>query len=266
MGMVQSQLMRLHQFASRKVQEAAPAMTPKIIVFKDEGFRIRIAKVPLGDIKVKYRREVEMLVQEDEGEIDPIINRSYLDELRASLGLRILEAEAIEHQVLEPFRQRQAKMARYRDVFHKAMKRRNPLSDKDQRGLRRLQHVLSLRDDDVEAMESLIIKEYNGLDVRQNQEPSNSEVDAESLDRSHLDEVWQQVLQKVEPLGIQALLSQQSCLLFFDGKEAQIGLRSGKFLTIAQGRSANVRRAFLETLGQDVSISFVEDPNYLSHP
>ncbi len=37
----------LHQYATKKVQAAAPAMTPKIIVLKDEGFKIKLAKAPI---------------------------------------------------------------------------------------------------------------------------------------------------------------------------------------------------------------------------
>ena len=36
----------LHHYASLKVQEESPAMPPKIIVLKDEGYQIRIANAP----------------------------------------------------------------------------------------------------------------------------------------------------------------------------------------------------------------------------
>jgi uncharacterized caspase-like protein len=55
----------LHQFASKKVQEAAPAMTPKIIVLKDEGYKIKLAKAPTGDPKLKYREEAKYQKQRE---------------------------------------------------------------------------------------------------------------------------------------------------------------------------------------------------------
>jgi uncharacterized caspase-like protein len=41
----------LHDYAARKVQEAAPAMKPKIYAV-EEGFKIRLAKAPIGDPKL----------------------------------------------------------------------------------------------------------------------------------------------------------------------------------------------------------------------
>ncbi|MBR8835304.1 MAG: caspase family protein [Stigonema ocellatum SAG 48.90 = DSM 106950] len=45
----------LHEYASSKVQEAAPAMTPKFYPV-EEGFKIRLAKAPVDDPKLKYRK------------------------------------------------------------------------------------------------------------------------------------------------------------------------------------------------------------------
>jgi uncharacterized caspase-like protein len=52
----------LHEYASVKVQKAAPAMKPEIYTVK-EGYKIIIAKVPIGDPKLKYRKEVERYVK-----------------------------------------------------------------------------------------------------------------------------------------------------------------------------------------------------------
>ncbi|MDM9584057.1 hypothetical protein [Nostoc sp. GT001] len=47
----------LHEYASRKVREIQPTMKPEIYTSR-EGFKIRLTKVPQGDPKQKYRKEV----------------------------------------------------------------------------------------------------------------------------------------------------------------------------------------------------------------
>ena len=98
----------LHEYTSSKVQEAAPAMTPKFYPV-EEGHKILLAKSPKDDPKVKYRKEFDNIALEDEGEIS-LGNRFYLNEVRKNLGLSDEDANAIEFEVLEPYRQRQKKL------------------------------------------------------------------------------------------------------------------------------------------------------------
>lgn len=49
----------LHEYATKKVQETAPKMNPKIIVLKDEGFDVVFAKAQITDPKLKYRKAAE---------------------------------------------------------------------------------------------------------------------------------------------------------------------------------------------------------------
>lgn len=49
----------LHEYATNKVQETAPNMTPKLITLKDMGFEIVLAKAKVTDPKLRYRRQVE---------------------------------------------------------------------------------------------------------------------------------------------------------------------------------------------------------------
>ncbi|MEA5479353.1 caspase family protein [Pseudanabaena galeata UHCC 0370] len=48
----------LHEYASSKVRETAPSMTPKLIILKDMGFEIVLAKAKVTDPKLRYRRQV----------------------------------------------------------------------------------------------------------------------------------------------------------------------------------------------------------------
>ncbi|HTL88878.1 MAG TPA: GUN4 domain-containing protein, partial [Leptolyngbya sp.] len=174
----------LHEFASRKVQEESPAMNPQIIVLKQEGYQIRIANVSIGDPKVKYRKEVEAIVLENEGEIDELMDRPYLNELRKSLEIEPETAFAIELEVLEPIWQRNVKMGKYREMFSQAVKRRYPLSERDRQKLQRFQKVLGLRDEDALEMESLIIEAVGSASAVSTVEAENPLSLAENLSTS----------------------------------------------------------------------------------
>jgi len=145
----------LHDYASSKVKEAAPAMTPEFYPVKD-GYQILLAKSPKDDPKLKYRKQVKLVAQEDEGDFS-FVNRAYLDDFQRSLGLSPDVTLAIETEELEPYRQRRAKVDRYRTVFEGAIAHRYPLNDRDRAALQRLQQLLSLRDEDIEVIEAPIL-------------------------------------------------------------------------------------------------------------
>jgi hypothetical protein len=148
----------LHTYASSKVKEAAPAMTPEFYQVKD-GDKILLAKSPKHDPQLKYRKQVKLLAEEDDGDFS-FINRHYLDELQRSLSLLTDDAATIEAEELEPYRQRRAKVDRYRTVFEGAIAKRYPLSQGDRRGLQRFQQLLSLRDEDVSAIQEQVLDSF----------------------------------------------------------------------------------------------------------
>ena len=145
----------LHEYASSKVKEAAPAMTPEFHPMK-EGYKILLAKSPKDAPQLRYRKEVKLLAEQDEGEFS-FINRACLEELRFKLGLSPEDAAAIEAEELEPYRLRRDKVESYRLMFERAIAYRYPLTNSDRLGLERLQQLLSLRDEDVTAIESPIL-------------------------------------------------------------------------------------------------------------
>jgi formylglycine-generating enzyme required for sulfatase activity/uncharacterized caspase-like protein len=148
----------LHEYTKKKVQEASPAMTPQFYPV-EEGYKIYLARSPIDDPKLKYRKEVERIVEEDENEIDFLtgeidyLNRVCLDEFYNNLGLSTEEAKQIEIEVMQPLRQRQQKLQRYQEVFSKAIKIRPQLTNNDLRKLKRIQEVLGLRDEDIALIE-----------------------------------------------------------------------------------------------------------------
>lgn len=136
----------LHDYAQKKVREAAPAMRPKIYAV-EEGFRILLAQAPMGDPQLIYRKEVEQFASQ--GEISDI-GRLTLNALRTELQLADDVADEIEATVLKPFRDYQAKLKQYEQAWQGLVQRENPVSDRALQELDRFQDVLGLRDQDTE--------------------------------------------------------------------------------------------------------------------
>ncbi|MFN6470027.1 MAG: caspase, EACC1-associated type [Nostoc sp. SerVER01] len=151
----------LHDYAKGKVQEAAPAMKPEIYAIK-EGYKINLAKAPIDDPELQYRREVEYWVESGNGEISDA-GRDVLDELRHQLGLTSEEALAIENKVLEPQREYQRKVKRYEERFIKEIQREYPISDNTREELKRFQKVLRFTDENIALIEAPIIAEQSPI-------------------------------------------------------------------------------------------------------
>jgi len=207
----------LHAYASSKVREAAPAMTPEFYPVK-EGYKILLAKSPKEDPSLKYRKKVKLLIEEDEGDFS-FISRSYLDDLQRSLALLPGDAAGIETEELEPYRQRRAKVDRYRIVFEGAITKRYPLTERDRLGLQRIQQLLSLRDEDVTAIESPLLAlkqvEYErqrAEQTRQKQEAAQQEQSARiESERQQAEQVRQE--QKRQEQARAAQLREQIALI-----------------------------------------------------
>jgi hypothetical protein len=168
----------LHEYASIKVQKASPAMKPEIYTVK-EGYKIIIAKVPIGDPKLKYRKEVERYVHR--GKISPV-GRRILNARRDSLGLLPEEAATLEAEVLKPYREYKKKLHEYEQALREAIQHEYPLSDYTREELKDLQQVLSLRDEDVAPIEMRVISQiesaWASLDLA-----SSEPAEVESSDR-----------------------------------------------------------------------------------
>ena len=179
----------LHQFASKKVQEVAPAMTPKIIVLKDEGFRIKLTKAPIGKPKLKYRKEAERCVHQGKFTIPA---RRLLKQLRDELGLSSDEADAIEDEILQPYREHQRKLKEYEDTLVEALQEENPLSDRTQNDLKDYQKHLALSDENVKEIEERLggdkqaeyQKQQEEADRQQQQPQSTDTIFSESQDET----------------------------------------------------------------------------------
>ncbi|MBE8986523.1 caspase family protein [Nostoc sp. LEGE 12450] len=144
----------LHEYASKKVREIQPTMKPEIYTSR-EGFKIRLTKVPQGDPKQKYRKEVARY--SSRGDVS-FVGRKTLDALRSRLGLSEMEATAIEDEMLAVARQEfKQKLQQYERDFSEALQQKVALSEDDLNMLRlNLQQILGLRNEDTMPIEAQV--------------------------------------------------------------------------------------------------------------
>ncbi|MBD2337678.1 GUN4 domain-containing protein [Calothrix sp. FACHB-156] len=147
----------LHEYAKRKVLEAKPAMKPEIFAVR-EGYTIRLAKAPVGDSQLEYRKEVEQRVRN--GRVS-VVGRKVLIRRQTELGLKPELAAAIEEEVLKPFRELQESLQEYEQTLTEALEEEPILSDETLDDLRRLQQILKLRDEDVAAIHNRLIPQQS---------------------------------------------------------------------------------------------------------
>ncbi len=143
----------LHTYASSKVREAAPAMTPEFYPVKD-GYKILLAKSPKDDPSLKYRKQVEQRVYQ--GTFSPPARR-LLNSLRLQLKLATDVAEAIEAEVLQPYQEHKRKLQEYEESLVEALQKENPLSQRILNDLKAYQQHLALEDADIQTIQERVI-------------------------------------------------------------------------------------------------------------
>jgi uncharacterized caspase-like protein len=148
----------LHRYAGRKVKETSPIMSPCLITLKDEGFRIRVARSPQDDPRLKYRKEAERRATAAEFTIPA---QRLLIRLRAELGLSDVEVEAIEAEVLKPHREYQRKRQEYRETLNQCLERESPLNQRTIQDLKDYRAHLRLKPEDVAAIERAALNGQN---------------------------------------------------------------------------------------------------------
>ncbi len=140
----------LHQYASKNVQQASPAMTPQFYPV-EEGYRIYLARSPQDDPKVKYRKEAQKRAKK--GKFSPI-GRRILARRQIELGLSPEEAETIKEEILRPYREYQQKLQEYKQAYREVVEQEYPLSDYTRNELQDFQKLLELRDQDIAPIEA----------------------------------------------------------------------------------------------------------------
>ncbi|MDJ0695550.1 GUN4 domain-containing protein [Mastigocoleus sp. MO_188.B34] len=142
----------VHDYAKKKVHKAAPAMNPGIFAIK-EGYKIKIARAPIGDPKLEYRKEVEKCIRD--GKVSTV-GRRILKRRQKELGLSAEQTQQIENEVLEPLRIKQQNLKEYEETFREAVEQEGNLSELTQKELKRFQELLRLRDEDIAAIHKLV--------------------------------------------------------------------------------------------------------------
>ncbi|NEQ47291.1 MAG: hypothetical protein F6K00_28630 [Leptolyngbya sp. SIOISBB] len=140
----------LHRFAGRKVKAVSPAMSPKIIALKDEGYRIQLARSPKDDPHLKYRKEAEKRAKTGKFSIPA---KRLLNSLRRDLGISESDAEVIEAEVLKPFQEYQRKLQEYRSTITASLADEEELSDDTINDLVDYRKYLALKPQDAAAIE-----------------------------------------------------------------------------------------------------------------
>ncbi|MFM9104017.1 MAG: caspase family protein, partial [Cyanobium sp.] len=142
----------LHLYTQSRVKELAPSMTPQFFPTR-QGHSIRICNVRLV-ADVAYRQKLQELVEKRGGVISAA-GRELLAVLQAQLGLTAAEVERLEAEVLQPFREYESKLQRYRAAVAATLAAAIPpgrLSVLDQEELGELEQRLKLRPGDVAAL------------------------------------------------------------------------------------------------------------------
>ncbi|MGB6017397.1 MAG: caspase family protein, partial [Nodosilinea sp.] len=143
----------LHEYATDRVQKAAPAMTPKLIVLRDLGFQVVLAQARIADPRLRYRREVVKFAEGDH--IRPA-RQALLARLRQQLGLSVEVAAKIEAEVFRPYQERLANVQTYGEALFAEAAHRYPLDDDAREALVELQRSLGLELEDISSLEAEI--------------------------------------------------------------------------------------------------------------
>jgi formylglycine-generating enzyme required for sulfatase activity len=147
----------LHKYASKKVKQAAPAMTPKFYPV-EEGYKIRLAKSRRDDPKLKYQREFQKRAEEGDGKFSIFVRR-ILSGKQQEWGISPEEAKEIENRVLQPYSEYQHKLAEYEQTLTEAAQHNYPFSDREQADLKEYQQHLKLRDEDIVEIDRRVLRQ-----------------------------------------------------------------------------------------------------------
>lgn len=156
----------LHEYASERVKEAAPAMTPKFYLSLEGDETIYLARSPLAanDPKFIYREKIREILDEwsKENICKENFNRAErncLNELRNELDLSLQEADIIEYENLAPFRKRLQNLTEYKATFRELLADSISITEGNRRRLKELQSRYGLRDEDIQVIEEEVQNE-----------------------------------------------------------------------------------------------------------
>jgi formylglycine-generating enzyme required for sulfatase activity/uncharacterized caspase-like protein len=144
----------LHGYVAKKLKTASPSMTPEFYPVQG-GYKILLAKSRRDDPKVKYEREFQKRIEEGNGEFS-IFVQEILRLKQQECGISLTEAKTIEDRVLQPYKEYQEKLEKYKDILIQAVQNHYPFSDQEQKDLNDYQQQLQLRDEDIAEIDQIV--------------------------------------------------------------------------------------------------------------
>ncbi|TVQ17975.1 MAG: hypothetical protein EA367_16145, partial [Leptolyngbya sp. DLM2.Bin15] len=137
----------LHRYVQTKLKTAAAAMSPQIYAARD-GREIVIANAVL-DNELRYRQLVQENLRQD-GQLSATGQRICRRKaLEWQLALSPEQAQQIEAELTQPYRERQANLREFREAYQDAIEVESPLTEHTIKELRNYQRMLNLRDEDI---------------------------------------------------------------------------------------------------------------------
>ena len=151
----------LHNYVKDRLQIEKAAMNPQIFFLKEDGFyNAPLIKVPIADPRQAYRKKVRTYIDsevERQGEFDRYTKKAletYFNEIKRSsrIEFSLSDAEAIENELLQPFKQRLRNREEYRAAFRGHLEKQD--LNQHRTGLKRWREdTLKLTDTDVADIE-----------------------------------------------------------------------------------------------------------------
>ncbi len=249
----------LHGYAERRFEvEQKGGVSPKIIVARDAGYEIPIVRAPRLDPVLEYRREVDRIFQELDGELglafdgeisDPL-DRGFLETLRVRLEVPLEVAQQLEQKVQAPYGVRARQRAKYREYFGQAVGDGCLPSERSRRRLEGIRQNLQLGKADAERIEQAMIQERQ-LQPRSapkspQPEPQPSPPGSRTSPTPRTDE---------QPFVPPSAPANGPKLIRFDFKTVQVDERGQ--ITQREARSAE---QFIEDLGNSITLEMVDIP------
>jgi len=159
-------------------------MSPEFYPVK-EGHRIVLAKAAQDDPKLKYRKEIETRAKQNNGKFS-LFARNILVRKRDEWGVSASDADAIEIEVLLPYREYEKKLHEFEQALTAAVAIEFPLSAATAKDLKDYEQYLGLREEDIKRVKSEVIA------------PKQSEYDRQFESQQQIAEVERLKLQQQE--------------------------------------------------------------------
>ncbi len=145
----------LYEYVKEKVKKTNDAMSPEFYPVRG-GAKIILAKSPQDDPKLKYRKEVESRARVSNGTFS-LFARNLLIRKRDEWGVAVADADAIELEVLLPYKEYKKKLKEFEQALTEAVTIEFPFSAATATDLLDYEQHLGLREDDIKIIKELIL-------------------------------------------------------------------------------------------------------------